>query len=67
MNAADATKLRVKRYVKRHPGRTCSEISQELVVPAVLVSSLLRVLRAKGELVSVGNTRGTRWHPASDE
>lgn len=64
MNAADATKLRVKRFVKRHPGSTCAKVAQELVVPAVLVSSLLRVLRAGGELVSVGNTRGTKWYPA---
>lgn len=61
MNAADATKLRVERFVKRHPGSTCAKVAQELVVPAVLVSSLLRVLRAAGKLTSTGNTRGTRW------
>ena len=64
MKAADATKLRVKRFVTKHPGSTCAAVADALDVPAVLVSSLLRALRAGGELVSVGNTRGTKWYPA---
>ena len=58
---------RVALYVRRHPHSTCKEIALGLNAPAVLVSALLRALRAAGKLDSDGNTKATRWYPVADE
>ncbi len=53
---------RVASFVRRHPHSTCADIARELDAPAVLVSALLRGLRAEGKVHSIGNTKATRWY-----
>ena len=54
-------------YVRKHPAQTCEQIADALGVKPSILSVTLRELRAAGKLISVGNTRGTRWRVASLE
>ena len=67
MHTHARTPIALTYYVRRHPAQTCEQIAEALGVKPSILSVTLRELRAAGKLISVGNTRGTRWRAAPDK